>query len=253
VSRVQSLSRAFAVLDALGGPPLGVTAIAARVGLPKSTTGRLLQALADEGLVEQVKGGTDYRIGERILAWSASARPSRSLVALVRPHLQALALATGEAGGLSVPDGWTVHHLHQEEGDPHPVLVRDWTGSRLPMHVTAPGLVFLANMRPDELDRYLARPLEQLARGSMTDPALLRARVARISADGWSWTRDEVADGISSVAAAIGDASGEVVGAVHVHWPTYRFPDRAALAAAAIPERVVATAAAITADLRRAG
>jgi IclR family pca regulon transcriptional regulator len=88
---------------------------------------------------------------------------------------------------------------------------------------------------------------------SMTDPAQLRALVARIRIDGYAHTCDEVADGISSVAAAVSDASGEIVGGVHVHWPTYRFPDRDAVAAAEIPERVVATAAAITADLRRAG
>ena len=253
MSRVQSLSRAFAVVDALGGPPLGVTAIAARVGLPKSTTGRLLQALAEEGLVEQVEGGTDYRLGERIVAWSAAARPSRSLIALVRPHLQALAMATGEAAGLSVPDGNTVHHLHQEEGDPHPVLVRDWTGSRLPMHVTAPGLVFLAHRRPADLEQYLAAPLERMASRSMTDPAQLRARVARIRIDGYAHTCDEVADGISSVSAAVSDAAGEIVGGVHVHWPTYRFPDPEAPAARALTEHVLAAAAAITADLRRAG
>ena len=59
MSRVQSIERAFAVLGALGGGPLGVTEVADRVGLPKSTVARLLASLRAEGAVEQVAAGTD--------------------------------------------------------------------------------------------------------------------------------------------------------------------------------------------------
>ncbi len=253
MSRVQSISRAFAVLDALGGPPLGVTAIAERVGLPKSTTGRLLQSLADEGVVEQVEGGTDYRIGARIAALFAASRPSGSLIALARPHLQALALVTGEVSGISVAEGRMVHHMYHEQPAEQDVQVRNWTGTRLPMHVVAPGLVFLAHLADGELDRYLAGPLERFAARSMTDPAALRARLAQVRAVGFAWTRDEAADGISSVSAGVVSAGGEVVAAVHLHWPTYRFPDAGAPAGRALVTRVVDAAAVISADLRRPG
>ena len=42
---------------------------------------------------------------------------------------------------------------------------------------------------------------------------------------GNAWTRDEYAMGLSSVAASIADARAEVVAAVHVHGPSYRFPE----------------------------
>jgi DNA-binding IclR family transcriptional regulator len=42
---VQSVDRAFAILDAVSARPAGVTAIAERVGLPKSTVARLLATL----------------------------------------------------------------------------------------------------------------------------------------------------------------------------------------------------------------
>ncbi len=251
MSSVRLISRTCAVLDALAGPPVGVTALAARVGLPKSTTGRLLQAMAEEGLVEQVSGGTDYRLGSRVTAWAAAVRPSRSLVAVAQPHLRALAAATGEASGLTVAEGAFVNHLLQEEGSPHPVLVRDWTGTRSPMHATAPGLVFLSRFDAAELDAYLAAPLERLAGGTMTDPAQLRARLSRVRAAGYAMTRDEVGEGISSIAAPIVDASGVVAGCAHVHWPTYRFPDADSPAVAAIRDRVIATAVAISEDLAR--
>jgi DNA-binding IclR family transcriptional regulator len=253
MARVQSIERAFDVLGALGDGPLGVTGIAERVGLPKSTVARLLDALAAEGAVEQVADGTDYRIGERLVSLAAGVQPTRSLIALARPQLLSLAAATGESTGLSLPDGNLVHYVDHEDS-PHPVAIRDWTGTRFPMHTVSAGLVILAHRRPEQIEAYLAGPLERYTDQTVVDPVALRARIARARVDGYAWTRDEVADGISSVAAAVADESGEVVAAVHVHGPSYRFPDpEDPSAQASVQVWVVAAAAAISASLRRAG
>ena len=66
MSRVQSIARAFDVLAALAEGPGGVTEVADRAGLPKSTAARLLGALAAEGAVEQIPGDTRYRLGPRL-------------------------------------------------------------------------------------------------------------------------------------------------------------------------------------------
>jgi DNA-binding IclR family transcriptional regulator len=253
MARVQSIERAFAVLGALGDGPLGVTGIADRVGLPKSTVARLLDTLVNEGAVERVAEGTDYRIGERLVSLAAGVRPTRSLVALARPHLVSLAAATGEATGLSIPDSGQVHYIDQEDS-PHPVGIRDWTGTRFPMHAVSAGLVILAHRRPDQVERYLAGPLERLTSATVVDPGSLRERIARARVDGFAWTSGEVAEGITSVAAAVADVMGEVVAAVHVHGPSYRFPDpEDASAARSVEVWVTATAAAIAGSLRRAG
>jgi IclR family transcriptional regulator, acetate operon repressor len=253
VSRVQSIERAFAVLAALGDGPLGVTVVAERVRLPKSTVARLLAALVAEGAVEQLPGGTDYRIGERLVGLAAGVQPTRSLVAITRPQLADLASRTGEAAGLSIPDGFTVHYVDQEDS-PNPVGVRDWTGVRLPFHVTSAGLVILAHRRDAEVGRFLAQPLERFTARTVTDPTAIRERLRRARLDGFAWTCDEFAEGISSVAAAVADPDGEVIGAIHVHGPSYRFPAGGDPAGGqAVADAVVAAAARITASLRRAG
>ncbi len=253
MARVQSIERAFDVLGALGNGPLGVTGIADRVGLPKSTVARLLDALVAEGAVEQLTDGTDYRIGERLVSLAAGVQPTRSLIALARPHLVSLAAATGEACGLSIADGDLVHYVDQEDS-PHPVSIRDWTGTRFPMHAVSAGVVILAHRRPDQVERYLAGPLERLTGATVVDPGALRERIARARVDGFAWTSGEVAEGITSVAAAVADESGEVIGAVHVHGPSYRFPDpEDASAARSVEVWVVATAASVAGSLRRAG
>ena len=72
MSRVQSIERAFAVLGALADGPVGVTEVAERVELPKSTVARLLGSLAREGAVEQVPG-TSAGTGRKRLVYRITA------------------------------------------------------------------------------------------------------------------------------------------------------------------------------------
>ncbi len=221
---MQSVERAFAILRCLAGGAAGVSEVADRVGLPKSTVSRLLSTLQVLGAVEQAGTGNEYRIGEAMFDITAGARPGRSLISLARPHLSELVDALDEVAGLSVLDVGDVVYLDQVAAD-HQVQVRDWTGERIPAHMVSSGLVLLAHMSEPELDRYLDRPLEASTDHTITDPAALRQRLAAIAADGYVWTRDEYVPGISSVAAPIFGFDGRVVGAVHVHGPSYRFPE----------------------------
>jgi IclR family acetate operon transcriptional repressor len=223
VSRVQSIERAFAVLSALTDGPIGVTEVAERAELPKSTAARMLATLSHEGAVEQVPGGTSYRLGPRIATLAEGVVPVRSLVATARPILEELAAATGETAGLSVAEGFVVHYVDQV-GTSHQVQVRDWTGTRAPMHAVSSGLVFLAHLPVVALDAYLERELETFTPRTLTSPDSLRERLTRIRVAGYAWVHEEFAEGLSSVAAAIADSTGSVVAAVHVHGPAYRFP-----------------------------
>jgi IclR family acetate operon transcriptional repressor len=247
MSRVQSVERAFAVLGALADGPVGVSDVAGRIALPKSTVARMLASLEQEGAVEQVPGERRYRLGPRIGALAAGLHETRGLVAIAHPTLADLAAATGEAAGLSVPDGRTMHYVDQVES-PNPVQVRDWTGSRIPMHAVSSGQVVLAHLPPPALARFLAEPMEAFTPSTVIDAAALLERLRDIRRDGHAWARGEFAGEIASVAAPIAGADGEVVAAVHVHGPTYRFPPpgRGAEIAAA----VVAAGARIGARLR---
>jgi len=247
VSRVQSIERAFSVISTIADGPLGVTEVADRAQLPKSTAARLLASLGREGVVEQVPGERRYRLGERLVSLTSGLRPTRGMIATAHPHLVALAEQTGEAAGLSVPDGPTMHYVDQVEY-PNPVQVRDWTGTRIPMHAVSSGQVVLANLSLPALDRFLAYPLERFTPKTLVKLDDIRARLHDVRRDGFAWAREEYAIGISSIAAPIADAAGEVVAAIHIHGPSYRFP--AAEMEPAAEHAIVETAARISARLR---
>ena len=60
---IQTIERAFTLLRALALGPVGVTELAERIDLPKSTVARLLAALEAENAVEQIETGGGYRLG----------------------------------------------------------------------------------------------------------------------------------------------------------------------------------------------
>ena len=223
VGSVQSVERAFTVLRCLASGPAGVTDIADRCGLPKSTVSRLLATLNELDAVEQLGSGGDYRIGATIVDLAGGISPTAHLVAMARPHLVDLADELGEATGLAVLDGRQVHYLDQVDGQ-HAVQVHDWTGERAPAHLVPSGLVLLAAASSSERERYLSAPLESTTTQSMTDAKRLRRRLERVEASGVEWVFEEFAEGINSVAAVVRGGDGEPVAALHAHGPSYRFP-----------------------------
>jgi DNA-binding IclR family transcriptional regulator len=225
MSGVQSVERAFAVLRCLSGGPSGVTEVADRVALPKSTVSRLLSTLDELGMVEQIEPGGSYRIGAGMLEIAAAVLPGRSLIAAARPHLHDLVKVTREAAGMSIADGFDVLYLDQVDSD-NQVQVRDWTGERLRAHTVSSGQVLLAFGAIDA-ERYLAQPLERLASGTLTDARAIRTRLEEVAGKGYAWAFEEFLDGLNSVAAPIRDGRGRVVGAIHAHGPAYRFPGAA--------------------------
>lgn len=223
MSRVQAVERAFAVLAALADGPVGVTEVADRVHLPKSTVARLLRSLQHEGAVEQVPGETRYRVGERMALLAARLTPGASLVSMARPTLEELAAEVGEAAGLGVPDGFRVHYIDQADTS-NAVQARDWTGTRVPMHAVPSGQALLAYLPAPEFARFLGTPLERFTPNTITDAGELLARLDRIRAEGVAWVREEFDVGINSAAAVVLGERSRPVAAIHVHGPSYRFP-----------------------------
>jgi DNA-binding IclR family transcriptional regulator len=223
VSRVQSIERAFAVLAVLADGPAGVTEVAGRVALPKSTVARLLASLVREGAVEQLADDARYRLGPRMTELAARPLPTRALAEIARPHLSELAVAVGEVAGLAVRDGRLARYVAQV-GTAHEVQVRDWTGSGVPLHAVPSGQVILAYLPSGALERFLDGPLESFTPFTLVDRDALLERLRQVRSDGVAWVRDEFAEGITSVAAPILGPRREIVAAIHVHGPSYRFP-----------------------------
>ena len=243
MSTVQSVERAFAVLQCLASGPAGVSDVAERTELPKSTVSRLLGTLVDLGAVEQSEALGVYSLGELIIDLSAAASPGRNLVAMARPHLVELVAQIDEAAGIGVMDGPSVYYLDQVDGD-HEVQVRDWTGESVDAHVVSSGLVLLAYALPVVQEEFLARPLEAWTEHSVTDSGLIRQRLEDVRRAGFVWVFEEMSEGLNSVAAPVFNPAGTVIAAISAHGPSYRFPEPGA--SASIAAHVIDAAGRVT-------
>lgn len=220
---MKTIERAFAVLRALAQQPesAGVSELARRAGLPKSTTSRILASLEELGMVERV--AERFIIGPGLATLTHSATPVTSLRDVARPYLLELAEAVAEGVALAVPDGDDIVYV-----DTVPVQgavqVQDWTGLRYPCHTVAAGLVLMAGWTDREIARYGRRDFERFTDLTISNATELATRIAEVRANGYAWTRGEFDDDLNGVAVALHDADGVAVGAINISGPMFRFP-----------------------------
>lgn len=218
---VASVERAFELLKAIDQTDGTLSALARRTGLPVATVSRLMATLEETGAVR--RRDRIYRIGPTVVALAEGTPLAEDLLEVANRQLVELSKLTDETAGVAELGDDSLVHLGQVAAE-HDVSVRDWTGFRVDLHSGCIGFVMLAHLQPARVDAYLDRDLESFSPQSMTDPDLIRARLAEIRRTGWLWTTDEYAQGVTTVAAAIRGRDGSAVGSLYVHGPSYRFP-----------------------------
>ena len=238
--RAVSLLKAFTAEQ----PQRGLAELARGLGLNKTTTFRLLQALESEGLVERTRGGEAYQLGPELLAMAGRALGAHELRAAARGDLQALAHATRETATLEVLVGRETLILDEATGG-YMVGARPSQGTRWPAHAASTGKVLLAFLAPDRLDDTMRGSWPALTPRTIVGQALRRA-LARVREQGYATAIEELEPGFVAVGAPVRDASGEVVAALSVGGPKARLGgDRLA----ACTRRVVAAARRVSARL----
>ncbi len=222
MSLVQSVERSFELLEMVASRPSGISELARMVELPNSTVARLLKTMEKLRVVERDSSGV-YRLGPATVALANKAGNPGGVAELDDVQLHSLSARLGEIVGLSVRAGAEVLYLAQVDSHDE-IQVRDWTGERVPLHVVSSGLVFLAHAPQGEVDEYLANNLKRFTDQTVVDPGAIKARLDVIRDIGYAWTKGEFHAGINSVAAPLFDRDAVLVGALHSHGPSYRFP-----------------------------
>ncbi|MET1008296.1 MAG: IclR family transcriptional regulator [Propionibacteriaceae bacterium] len=227
---VQSVDRALTVLQYLASDgELGVTEIARRLGVHKSTAFRLVSTLESHGLVEQPAENSRYRLGVGILRLAGATRGRLDLVRESRPYTSALAATVGETVNVVILAGTETLYLDQVSG-PSTLQTHNWTGRRNPLHATANGRVLLAYLPEEQREALIGRLLNEAGTfGALTphttvEPAALRERLAETVAQGYAVSVDELEEGLTAIAAPVRGSDGEVIASVSLSGPSFRLP-----------------------------
>ena len=212
---VSLLAKVALILDALSAADgtLGLSELARRCGVAKSSVHRLCGELVDWGVVE--RSGDGFRLGPKLFELGAHVPSQRRVRDLALPYLQGLLISTGHTIHLAVDRGESnlyLEKLEMQSTTPTPTQV----GERVVLHASATGKAVLAFGDPGRILEILARPLAAITPNTIVDSTALAADLAQTRRRGYSIEREEFVVGFNSVAAPLFEARGRVLGAVSV-------------------------------------
>ena len=221
----QSLERGLAILTAFtpDQPALGISELAKRLDLTRSTTHRYVATLAKLGYLYQEESTRKYRLGARVLDLGFSVLGSLELRDIAAPHLRWLTDTTGHTSNLAIRDDTDVILIDRVRGRPgryHQLEFSLHTGSRLPSYCSATGKALLAFLPQPDLDQLIDR-IDLVQRGprTLTSKSALLAELGKVRRTGIAVNDEELDSALRSIAAPIRSRSGEVVAAVNVAIP----------------------------------
>lgn len=224
VQPVAAVQRALRILQCFNADELelGVTEVAAAVGLHKATAHRLLATLESEGFLRRTDG-KKYRLGLCAYQLGLLASPDLEERRAIQEELGRLATATGETAHFAILDGSQVLYVEKVEGS-HRLRMPSAVGRRVPAHCTALGKVILASMTEHERLQVLAElGWERYTNNTFTEPSAFLAELESVRVQGVAFDRQEFEEGLSCIGTAVPSDSGSVVGAVSISGPSTRF------------------------------
>ncbi|TDL47291.1 IclR family transcriptional regulator [Kocuria rosea] len=213
------LERADRILAAFTAEDSRLTGgrIAALTGLPTATAHRLARDMARQGWLERVEGG-HYVVGTRL--WELVNRSSRELglARAARPFMGDIHAVLRQHVQLGIVEGREVL-LVERLSHPRAVPVRSEVAGRLPLHLSATGLVLLAHAPQDYQEEYLQGPLTALTELSPTEPAVLAAELERIRGAGHALQTGYLEAGTAGIAVPVRGRGDQVVAGLGVITP----------------------------------
>ncbi|MGR3495959.1 IclR family transcriptional regulator [Citreimonas sp.] len=246
-SRLSSVTTAIHLLKTFTEEDveLGISELAKRLNVAKSTVHRLAGALLDEGLLQQNPENGRYSLGIGLFALGSMVRARLDVTSESKHILNALREQTQENVRLAVLERASVVFLHDFES-PQTLRLRSGTGQARPAFCTAEGLCLISGLREQQLVNFLTYPRTARTDKTITDEDELRARISRVKRHGYAIEDEECDEGTRCIAAPIHNGDGRIVAAVGVAGPRVRmrkadFPKIAPLvveAAETISERM---------------
>ena len=180
------------------------------VDVPKMKVHRALHTLVSAGFLHQNSKSKKFRLHHSVLALARKFQNEQSIRMLSHDILQELALAIGEDITVAVVDDShkEVIFVDRIYGEARISFYCD-VGRRLPLHVGAAAKAILAHLPDNEFETYLKdlSPVE-LTPYTIKSASQIRMERNAIRQKGYSFSNQEVDEGVSALGACILDRTG---------------------------------------------
>lgn len=227
--RIQAIERAVSILNAFtpDEPEMGVSDLAQRLSLHKSTVHRFVVNLEAAGLLERNRTTSRYRLGLRIFELGSQVLAQMNLWEEAPPFLEGLVRDTGETGHLAIFDGGEAIYIEKVEAR-RALRIPSAIGRGYPAHATSLGKALLAHQSPHVIEAVIAeRGLARCASRTICDREQLLDELERVRQVGYAIDDEEYEEGLRCIGAPIVGHTGTVVAAIGIGGPVTRVtPDR---------------------------
>lgn len=218
---LRSVTIALDTLDAFfRDGEIGLSELARRVGVTKSTMHRTCGVLVDRGALERTASGR-YRLGVRLLEYGQLVTTRSALRTQALPLLADLRNAIGETVQLGVPSGGDVLYIERVEGLG---ALRFTTEAfrRSPVHRSSAGKA-IAAFRPEVAAARIKAGMKPFTGHTVVIPSMFLEELQRVRERGYAVSIDEAEMGLSSIGVPIRDhPDGQVIAAISAAGPTGR-------------------------------
>lgn len=218
------LSRVVEILKFVSeaGHPVAVQEIVESLRLPKPTVHRICNSLDRLGLLARDIHPKKLNAGPAFTSMALAALSSTTALGHRRAILRQVVDEVQETCTLTVLEFDELVFLDRVESA-SPLRLQLFAGSRVPLHCTSAGKLFLAMLPQARRDRLIrGRPLKRYTENTITDPKRLLEELEEVRAEQLGRDRQEFVEGLAAFAAPIFDSKGRMVAAVSVNGPATR-------------------------------
>lgn len=223
--------RLFALLEVVASKDqfFSLQSLAEETGIPKPTLHRMLQQLENAGLLERSGDSRQYGTGVRLRRLAENLLLNDSFHGARHGVLRSLVNEVGESCNLTALSGSEVMYLDRVD-TPAPLRFYLHSGSRVPVHCSASGKLFLANMAPAQRQRLLAHAtLEAFTPKTLTNLDALEEEIKQVKRQGFALDNEEFLPGLLCIAVMVPSATGRSNLCVAVQAPIMRLTPEKAL------------------------
>lgn len=204
----------------------GVSELALRLDLPRSTVHRLLNLCRAQGFIDS-DGRGQYGPGMALYRLAGQLAVQMPLRRIALPLLTEFTQQFGEVSLLTVLDRSALNTFFAAKAEPSaPMRYVIEINQPSPLGWGATGRAILAYMTKAEIAEVIRRAEPSPGGGQPLDAKELRASLAKIRAQGYAITQRQRTTEGTGIAVPFFDAAGQVAGDVGVTVPMFRFRQR---------------------------
>lgn len=204
--------------------PISATELAKQLNIPKASAHRLCATLEEAGFLQTRLNERGLVAGPKMQRIALNVLSQGDLHADHRAILTRLSTQIGETCNIAVPNGLDM--IYYDRVETHwPVRVQLKVGSRVPLHATASGKMYLSSLPVARRKQRLnSIELTSYTDNTITDQNELLAQIEQIGEQGYSTDNEEYIDGMVALAVAVKDSDDHLYATLSFHAPSMRIP-----------------------------